>query len=67
MRFVENEEQESGHYSEERRSERLFEAFFNARAEVRALAEQVGAMRQQNRILRQKYRRVSNNEHEEQD
>jgi hypothetical protein len=59
MRFVENEEQRSGHYSEERRSERLFEAFFNARAEVGALAEQVGAMRQQNRILRQKYRRIN--------
>ena len=67
MRFVENEEQRSGHYSEERRSERLFEAFFNARAEVRALAEQVGAMRQQNRILRQKYRRISNKEQEERD
>jgi hypothetical protein len=47
------------------RSERLFEAFLiNARAEVTALAEQVGAMRQQNRILRQKYRRISNKEQE---
>jgi hypothetical protein len=67
MRFVKNEEQRDGPYSEQRRSERLFDAFFNARAEVTALAEQVGAMRQQNRILRQKYRRTSNKEQEQQD
>jgi hypothetical protein len=67
MRFVENEEQRSGHYSGERRSERLFEAFFNARAEVKALAEQVEGMRRKNQILRRKYRRMSNKEQEEQD
>jgi hypothetical protein len=59
MKFVESEEQRDGHYSEESRSERLFEAFFNAQAEVKALAEQVEAMREQSRILRRKYRSIS--------
>jgi Glycosyl transferase family 2 len=44
MRFVESE-QRNGDYPEESRSERLLEAFFNARGEVTALAEQVQAMR----------------------
>jgi hypothetical protein len=67
MRFVEYEEQRNGYYSEERWSERLFEAFFNAKVEVTALAEQVEAMRQQKRILRRKYKRISTKEQEEQD
>jgi hypothetical protein len=59
MRFVESEERRNDHYSEERRSERLFEAFFNAQAEVAALAEQVETMREQSKILRRKYREMS--------
>ena len=59
MRFVESEVRKSGRFSEEGWSERLFEAFFNADAEVTALAEKVEAMREQNRVLRRKYRSVS--------
>jgi hypothetical protein len=59
IRFVESEEQRSGHCFEESRSERLFKAFFDAKEEVAALAEQVETMREQNRILRRKYRGVS--------
>jgi hypothetical protein len=39
MNFVENEARRNGHYSEESRSERLSEAFFNARAEVAAYGQ----------------------------
>ena len=60
MRFVEREERRNDHYSEKRRSERLFEAFFNAQAEVTALTEQVETMREQNKILRRKYREMFN-------
>jgi cell division protein FtsX len=59
MKFVESEEQRNGHSSEESRLERLFVAFFNARAEVTTLAKQVEAMREQNRVLRRKYRSIS--------
>jgi hypothetical protein len=59
MKFVESEEQRNGHSSEESRLERLFEAFFNAKAEVTTLAKQVEAMREQNRVLRRKYRSIS--------
>jgi predicted RNase H-like nuclease (RuvC/YqgF family) len=52
MRFVESGEQTNGVYSEESRSERLFAAFFNAKEEVTALAEQMETMREQNRTLR---------------
>jgi glycosyltransferase involved in cell wall biosynthesis len=41
MRFVEDEEQRGGRDSEASRSERLNEAFFNARAEVAAQSEKV--------------------------
>lgn len=47
MRFVDGEEQGSGRYSEERRSERLFEAFFNARAEVAVYSEKVRDLEQE--------------------
>ena len=50
MRFVESQQQRNGDYPEESWSERLFEAFFNARAEVTALAEQVEAMRRREAI-----------------
>ena len=56
MRFVESEAQRNGNHSEEGRSERLFEPFFNARAEATALAEQLGTARQQHRLQRKKYR-----------
>jgi hypothetical protein len=52
MRFVESEEQRNGDHSEGRWSERLFEALFDAKAEVTWLAEQVENMREQNRTLR---------------
>ncbi len=47
MRFVESEERKTGHYSEESRSERLFEAFFNARAEVAAYSARIRDLRKQ--------------------
>ena len=47
MRFVDSEERRSGRYSEESRSERLFEAFFNARAEVADYSEKVRDLEQQ--------------------
>ena len=47
MRFVENEEQRGGRDSEEGRSERLYEAFFNARAEVAAQSEKVRDLERQ--------------------
>ena len=57
MRFVENEEQRNGHHSVQSRSERLFEAFFNATEEVRSLAEQVEIIGRENHSLRRKYDR----------
>jgi hypothetical protein len=59
MRFVDSEERKSGHYSEESRSERLLDAFFNSRMEVTNLVEQVEALRRKNQALRRKYRSVS--------
>ena len=56
MRFVESEARRNGDHPEEGRSERLFEPFFNARAEGTALAEQLGTARQQIRTQRQQYR-----------
>jgi glycosyltransferase involved in cell wall biosynthesis len=47
MRFVENEAQKNGHYSEESRSERLAEAFFNARAEVAAYGRKTRELQQE--------------------
>ena len=52
MRFVESEVQRNADHSEGRWSEILFEALFNAQAEVTSLAEQVETMREQNRTLR---------------
>lgn len=58
MRFVESEAQRNGHYSEESQSERLLEAFFDAKAEVTTLAEQLETMRRQNqRLQRQSEKR----------
>ena len=53
MKFVEREEQGTGHYPEERRSERLLEAFFNARGEVTALLEE------NKRLRRPEYQRIA--------
>jgi hypothetical protein len=47
MRFVESEEQRNGRYSEKGHSERLFEAFFNSRAEVAACSERIRDLEQQ--------------------
>src|SRR5215208_3093472 len=52
MNFVENEARRDGHYSEERRSERLSEAFFNARAEVAAYTRNARELQQELRELR---------------
>lgn len=52
MRFVENEAQKNGHYSEESRSERLAEAFFNARAEVAAYGRKTRELQQESKKLR---------------
>ena len=58
MSFVESEAQRNGHHSEESHSERLLEAFFNAKAEVTAQAEQLETMRKQNqRLQRQNEKR----------
>ena len=57
MRFVENEAQRNGHYSEESRSERLAEAFFNARAEVAAYGRKTRELQQELKKLRAESRR----------
>jgi Glycosyl transferase family 2 len=57
MRFVENEAQRDGHYSEESRSERLAEAFFNARAEVAAYSRKTSELQQELKKLRAESRR----------
>jgi hypothetical protein len=57
MRFVEGEERRNG-YSEESRSERLFEAFFNAREEVMALVEEKQKMLRENERLRRQNERL---------
>jgi hypothetical protein len=58
LRFVESEaRKEDGRYSEERRSERLSEAFFNARAEVAAYGRKTAALHQELKELRGRSRR----------
>jgi Glycosyl transferase family 2 len=58
MDFVEAEaHKKEEHYSEERRSERLSEAFFNARAEVAAYGQQTADLQQELKELRAKSRR----------
>src|SRR5215203_1952889 len=52
MNFVENEARTNGHYSEEGRSERLSEAFFNARAEVAAYTRDARELQQELKELR---------------
>jgi len=52
MRFVENEAQKHGRYSEESRSERLSEAFFNARAEIAAYGQKTRELQQQLKKMR---------------
>ena len=52
MNFVENEARTNGHYSEEGRSERLSEAFFNARAEVAAYTRNARELQQELKELR---------------
>ncbi len=50
VRFVKSQQQGNDDYPEESWSERLFDAFFNARSEVTVLAEQVEAMRRREAI-----------------
>ena len=57
MRFVENEAQRDGHYSEESRSERLAEAFFNARAEIAAYGRKTSELQQELKMMRAESRR----------
>lgn len=57
MRFVENEAQRNGHYSEECRSERLAEAFFNARAEIAAYGRKTSELQQELKRLRAESRK----------
>jgi hypothetical protein len=57
MNFVENEAQKNGHYSEESRSERLAEAFFNARAEVAAYGRKTRELQQELTKMRAESRR----------
>ena len=57
MRFVEREERRSGHSYRENWSERLLEAFFNARGEVAALVEEKQALRQENQRLGRQYQK----------
>ena len=53
MNFVDEEERKKeGLYSEQKRSERLFEAFFNARSEVTAYSKRVRELEQQLKELR---------------
>jgi glycosyltransferase involved in cell wall biosynthesis len=58
MRFVESEEQRNGAYSEEGRSERLFEAFFNARAEVAACGKRIGELEKRLQEVKRMLRRT---------
>jgi glycosyltransferase involved in cell wall biosynthesis len=57
MRFVENEAQRNGHFSEESRSERLAEAFFNARAEIAAYGRKTSELQQELKKLRAESRK----------
>src|SRR5215211_3389400 len=52
MSFVENEARRNGNYSEESRSERLSEAFFNARAEVAAYGQKTRELQQELKEVR---------------
>ena len=52
IRFVENEAQKNDHYFEESRSERLGEAFFNARAEVASYGRKTRELQQELKKLR---------------
>ena len=52
MGFVESEAKRSGRYSEESWSERLFEAFFNARAEIADYGRKTRELQQELRDLR---------------
>jgi hypothetical protein len=57
MSFVESEAQKNGRYSEELRSERLSEAFFNARAEVASYGQKAAELHQELKELRARSRR----------
>jgi hypothetical protein len=58
MKFVESEEERSSHCSEQRRSERLREAFLNARAEVATLAEKLETTHRQKRAAEEHLRAI---------
>lgn len=57
MSFVENEARRNGHYSEESRSERLSEAFFNARADVAAYGQKTRDLQLELKELRAEARK----------
>src|SRR5919112_1616230 len=58
MRFVENEEQRGSRGFEESRSERLYEAFFNARAEVATLMKELEHTRRQKMALEEQIQAI---------
>ena len=59
MNFVDEEERKKeGLYSEQKRSERLFEAFFNARSEVTAYSKRVRELEQGSRSAEEQLRAI---------
>jgi glycosyltransferase involved in cell wall biosynthesis len=67
MNFVDEEERKKeGHYSEQKRYERLFDAFFNARSEVAVYIKRVRELEQQLKELRQNKRAKGSRSAEEQ-
>ena len=58
MRFVEDEEKRKGSFSEEGRTERLLDAFFNTRAEVATMAQELERKRQQKLALEKQMRLI---------
>jgi hypothetical protein len=52
MNFVDEEERRNGNYSEESRSDRLSEAFFNARSEVAAYGQKTSELQDELREVR---------------
>ena len=58
MRFVEWEEQKNSHHSEESRSERLREAFLNARAELATLAEELEITHRQKQAVEKRLQAI---------
>jgi glycosyltransferase involved in cell wall biosynthesis len=66
MNFVDEEERRNGNYSEESRSDRLSEAFFNARSELTTYSKRIRELEQQLKELRQNKRAKGSRSAEEQ-